>query len=188
MGTSRCCAPAMAAIAVALVLSGCGDTAAPVATPSPTAATPSVATPGGALAGFLAAARNQDNSQVPAWLATSMDTTDLTELLRVYSDFGTSGGVFWEVTGVSVTGVVNTGAGRANVILSGDIVWCLGKAANDPAATCSAVTPVSGMPHTYVALQVNGEWKADIDINASSGLDHNPQASPTPSVPTSSPT
>ena len=34
----------------------------------------------------------------------------------------------------------------------------------------------------------DGDWKADIDINASSGLDHNPQASPTPSVPTSSPT
>ena len=187
MDTSRRCAPALVAIAVALVLSGCGDTVAPVATPSPTAATPSVATPGGALAGFLAAARNQDNSQVPAWLATSTDSTDLAELLRVYSDFGTSGGVFWEVKGVSVTGVASTGAGRANVTLSGDIVWCLGKAANDPAAACSSVTPVSGMPHTYVAVQVDGDWKADIDINASSGLDHNPQASPTASAPTATP-
>lgn len=187
MGASRGGAAAMVAIAAAFALGGCGDTVAPMATASPTAATPSDATPGGALAGFLAAARNQDNSQVPVWLATTTDTTDLTELLSVYSDFGSSGGVFWEVTGVSVAGVAGTGAGRANVTLSGDIIWCLGKAANDPAATCSAITPVSGMPHTYAALQVDGRWKADIDINASSGLDHNPEASPTATAPTATP-
>ena len=39
--------------------------------------------------------------------------------------------------------------------------------------------PVSGHPHTYAAVQVDGRWKADVDVNASSGLDHNPQASPT---------
>ena len=50
------------------------------------AATPSTGSPGGAFAGFLAAARNQDNTQVPVWLATTADTTDLNELLRVYTE------------------------------------------------------------------------------------------------------
>ena len=53
--------------------------------------------------------------------------------------------------GVTVVSVSTVGAGRADVTLSGDIVWCLGKSANDPAATCSAVNPVSGHPHTYAA-------------------------------------
>lgn len=185
--TRRFAAPAVA-ITLALAVAGCGDTVAPTNTPpTPTATTPSLASPGGALTGFLAAARNEDNSQIPVWLATSTDASDLAELLRVYSDFGSSGGLFWEVARVTVTGVANVSAGRADVTLSGDIVWCIGKAANDPTATCSAVTSVSGMPHTYAALQVDGHWKADIDINASSGLDHNPQASPTAGAPTATP-
>ena len=177
------------AIAVSAVLAGCGSTPPPPPqTPSPTPTTASVASPGGALAGFLAAARNQDNTQLPAWLATGKDTSDLAELLRVYSDFGTAGGIFWEVDGVTVTAVADAGAGRADVTLSGVITWCVGKAANDPAATCSVVTPETGTTHTYVAIQVDGRWKADIDINASSGLDHTPEASPTASAPTPSPT
>jgi hypothetical protein len=72
------------------------------------------------------------------------------------------------------------------VVLSGDIVWCLGKAADDPAATCSVVSPLPGEAHTYAAVKVNGRWKVDIDINASSGLDHNPQASGTAAAPTPS--
>jgi hypothetical protein len=186
MVTSRCCATAVA-VATALALAGCGDAPTAPSTPSPTGSSSSVASPEGALAGFLAAASNQDNAQLPAWLATTTDTNDLAELLRVYSDFGSAGGVFWEVAGVHVTGVSGGGGSRASVTLSGDIVWCLGKAANDPAATCSAVTPVPGMPHTYAAVQMDGKWKADIDINASSGLDHNPQSSPTASAPTATP-
>ncbi len=140
------------------------------------------------MAGFLAAARNQDNTQIPVWLATNTDTTDLAELVRVYSDFGTSGGIFWEVGGLKVTAVSTVDATHADVTLSGAIVWCIGKAPNDPAATCSVVTPVPGKPQTYAAVSVDGRWKADIDINASSGLDHNPQGSPAGSVPTPTPT
>ena len=187
MGTPRRLGVTMA-IAVCAISAGCGSTVAPQPTPRASPTTPSVATPGGALAGFLSAARSQDNSQVPVWLATDKDTSDLAELLRVYSNFGTSGGIFWEVEGVTVAGVANTGAGRANVTLSGDIVWCVGKAPNDPAATCSVVNAVSGLRHTYAAIQVDGRWKADIDVNASSGLDHNPEASPTAGAPTPSPT
>ncbi|MBJ7595768.1 MAG: hypothetical protein JF886_13090 [Candidatus Dormibacteraeota bacterium] len=187
MGTPRRVAITIA-FAICAALAGCGSTVAPQPTPSPPPTPPSVASPGGALAGFLAAARNQDNTQLPVWLATNKDTSDLAELLRVYSDFGTSGGIFWEVNGVTVTAVADAGAGRATVTLSGAITWCVGKAANDPAATCSAVTPVAGTAHAYTAIQVEGRWKADVDINASSGLDHNPQASPTASAPTPSPT
>jgi hypothetical protein len=178
----------VAVVAAALMVCACGDSAVTPSTSASSAAatTPSVESPGGALAGFLAAARNQDNSQVPVWLATTTDTTDLNELLRVYSSYGTSG-VYWGVSRVTVIAVASTGAGRANVTLSGDIVWCLGKAANDPAATCSVVNPVSGHPHTYAAVQVDGRWKADIDVNASSGLDHNPESSPTAGAPTATP-
>ncbi len=187
MGTSRRCAAAVAAITALLTISGCGTTpVAATATLTSAAATPSVGSPGGAFAGFLQAARDQDNGQVPVWLATTADTTDLNELLRVYAGFGSSGGVFWEVNGLMVTDVTNTGAGRAHVTLGGDIVWCLGKAANDPAATCSAVTGVPGTSHTYAAVQVDGSWKVDVDVNASTGLDHNPQASGTATAPTPS--
>ncbi len=183
MGTPRRRAPALVAMTAALLTAACGDTPAPIATPRPTVAGPSQASAGGALAGFLAAARDQDNSQVGQWLSSTADVTDLAELLRVYSDFGT-GGIFWDVDGVRVAAVAIRGAGRADVTLTGDIAWCIGKAANDPSAACSVVTPVRGMRHTYAAVQVDGRWKADIDINASSGLDHNPEASPTASAPT----
>ncbi len=188
MATSRIAA-AMAAVTAVLLATACGDNtvARPPSSPTPASTTPSVASPGGALAGFLAAARNQDNSQVLVWLATTADTTNLNELLRVYTSFGSSG-IFWVVGGLTVKEVESTGAGRANVTLSGEIVWCLGKAANDPAATCSVINPVSGRPHTYTARQVDGRWKADLDVNASSGLDHNPEASPTAGAPTATPT
>jgi hypothetical protein len=190
MGTSRRCAAVMSAVSAAVLATACGDSAVSPATsaPSQPAATPSVASPGGALAGFLAAARNQDSSQVPVWLASTTDTTDLNELLRVYSSFGNSGGFFWEVSHLRVIAVAGTGTGRANVTLSGDIVWCLGKAPNDPSATCSVVNAVSGLRHTYAALQVDGGWKADIDVNSSSGLDHNPETSPTAGAATATPT
>jgi hypothetical protein len=68
------------------------------------------------------------------------------------------------------------------------VVWCLGRAPDDPAATCNLVTGVSAVQHTYAAVSVDGTWKADIDINASSSLDHNPQASPRSTPPTPSPT
>lgn len=189
MGTSRCRA-AIAVVIAGVLGTACGDSAAPATTSASTTATatPSVDSPGGAFAGFLSAAANQDNSQVPVWLATSADTTDLNELLRVYATFSTSGGFYWAVARVAVVSVEATGSGHANVTLSGDIVWCLGKSANDPTATCSAVTSVSGHPRTYAALQVDGRWKADVDVNASSGLDHNPQASPTAAAPTATPT
>jgi hypothetical protein len=187
MGWSRWRAATMAGIA-STALAGCGD--APVSSPTPTSVvvTPSTGTAGGALAGFLAAAAGQDNNQVPVWLATSADSTALTELLRVYAGYGTAGGLFWEVAGVHVIGVTAVDAGHADVTLSGAVAWCLGKAPKDPAATCSQVSGVPGRQRTYVAQDVAGEWKADIDINASAGLDHNPQASPTAGAPTPSPT
>lgn len=180
-------AAALVAMAMAVAAAGCGGNATTTPASTLAATTPSVSSPGGAVAGFLAAARNQDNSQIPVWLATTADATDLAELLRVYSDFGGAGGIFWEVAGVTVTDVSNASAAHDDVTLSGDIVWCIGKAANDPAATCSDVTPVTGIAHTYVATEVNGQWKADIDINASSGIDHNPEASPTAGAPTPTP-
>jgi hypothetical protein len=188
MGSSRCGA-LIAAVAAAALASACGDTQGSQSTSPPTApaAMPSAGSPGGALAGFLDAANNQDNTQVPVWLATTADTTDLTELLRVYSSFGSSGGFFWAVSGLGVTSVDANGSGRATVTLSGDIVWCLGKSADDPAAACSVVNPLPGRPRTYAAVQVDGRWTADIDVNASSGLDHNPQASPTAGAPTATP-
>jgi hypothetical protein len=191
MGTSRCGA-AIAVVIAGLLATACGDNTAARPTSAATAtaavATPSVDSPEGAFAGFLSAAANQDATQVPVWLATTRDTTDLDELIRVYTAFGSSGGFFWAVGRVTVVSASSTGSGRANVTLSGDIVWCLGKSADDPAATCSAVNSVSGHARTYVALQVDGRWKADVDVNASSGLDHNPQASPTAAAPTATPT
>lgn len=179
-GTSLHSAAAMAVMVgmVGVVLAGCGG--APVASPTPTpsVATPSTSSAGGAVAGFLAAAGAQDNSRVPGWLATSTDSAHLNELLRVYSDFGTTGRLFWDVAGVRVTGVTTVDASHADVALSGAVVWCLGTAPNDPAATCSRVTGASGRLHTYAAIEVDGRWKADIDINASSSLGHNPQAAP----------
>jgi hypothetical protein len=47
---------------------------------------------------------------------------------------------------------------------------------------------VPGQQSTDAAQDVAGEWKGDIDINASGGLDHNPQASPTAGAPTPPPT
>jgi hypothetical protein len=162
------------------VVSGCGTTAA-VASPVPTTvvATASTASPGGALAGFLDAARAQDNTRVPAWLATSADATNLADLVRVYSDYSATDGIYWEVAGVRVMGVAMVNATHADVVLSGPVVWCLGMSAGDPAATCNAVTGVSTPAHTYAAIAVGGVWKADIDVNASTALDHNPQTSPT---------
>lgn len=142
------------------------------------------------MAGFLAAAAQQDNAQVPLWLATTTDTADLTEVLTVYSSFGldTHGGLFWAVHGLDVASVDGSDATHATVTLTGDIVWCLGKASNDPTATCSAVNGVPGHPHTYAAVSVDGRWRVDVDINASSQLDQNPQASPTGGAATASPT
>ncbi len=179
-------AAALTALVVGL-LAACGANGAtpPSTSSSPVAATPSIDSPGGALAGFLAAARDEDETQVQVWLATTAEANDLAELVHVYSGFGTNGGVFWIVQGVAVTGVSAVGSGHARVTLSGDIAWCLGKTPNDPAAACSVVNPVVGTAHTYMAAQVDGKWKADIDINASSGIDHNPQASPTAGAPTS---
>jgi hypothetical protein len=180
-----------AALAVLVAaLSGCGSTspqATATTSPGPTASTRDA---GGAMAGFLAAAAQQDNAQVPLWLATTTDTADLTEVLTVYSSFGldTPGGLFWAVRGVDVASVNGTDATHADVTLTGDIVWCLGKAANDPTATCSAVNGVPGHPHTYAAVSVDGRWRVDVDINASSQLDQNPQASPTGGAPTATPT
>lgn len=187
MGSSRGCTALLAALIVA-ALAGCGE--GPAGSPSPTQAvtTPSTGSAGGALAGFLAAAVAEDNTQVPVWLATPADSTDLTELLKVYADFGTAGGLFWEVAGVRVTGVSAVDATHAAVALSGPVVWCLGSAPGDPAATCSQVTGLPARPDTYAAIDVDGQWKADIDVNASAGLDHNPQASPTAGAPAPSPT
>jgi hypothetical protein len=184
------CRRGAALAAVVAVLGGCDSTgpqATATTTPGPTASTRDAA---GAMAGFLAAAAQQDNAQVPLWLATTTDTTDLTEVLGVYSTFGleTQGGLFWAVRGLDVATVTGTDATHADVTLTGDIVWCLGKAPNDPAATCSAVDGVPGRPHTYVAVSVDGRWRVDVDINASSQLDHNPQASPTGAAPTATPT
>lgn len=178
---------AVAMLAAAVTVAGCGSST--TATPAPIAPmpTPSSANPGGALAGFLHAASRQDNSHVLGWLATTPDTADLNELLKVYTDFGTSGGFFWEVGGVTATGERTVDATHADVALSGPIVWCLGSAPNDPSATCSEVNGVSSLQNTYGAVSIDGLWKADVDVNASSGLDHNPQASPTASAPTPTP-
>ena len=174
--------------AVALLAAGCGTSAPPAATPT---AQPAVSTtaPAGAMAGFLTAAAAQDNTRVTAWLATTVDAYDLSEIVKVYSNFGnqTAGGLFWEVAALHVTTANSIDATHAEVTLNGDIVWCLGRAANDPAATCSAVNGVLGKPHTYAAVAVDGRWKVDVDINASSQLDQNPQASPTATAPTPTP-
>jgi hypothetical protein len=169
-------------------LAGCGGSAPGSPAPTQVATTPSTGTAGGALAGFLAAAAAEDNTQVPVWLATPADSTDLGELLRVYADFGTAGGLFWEVAGVRVIGVSAVDATHADVALSGPVVWCVGTTPGDPAATCSQVTSVPARPDTYLAINVDGEWKADIDVNASDSLDHNPQASPTAGARTPTPT
>ncbi len=178
----------IAPAAVVLLAAGCGD-AAPAAAPPIASTSVSTTAPAGAMAGFLTAAATQDNSRVTAWLATTADAFDLSEIVKVYSNFGnqTAGGLFWEVTGVHVTRVDSVDATHAEVALNSDIVWCLGRAANDPAAACSAVAGLAGKPHTYAAVAVDGSWKVDIDINASSQLDHNPEASPTASAPTPTP-
>jgi hypothetical protein len=189
MGRWRFRAALVVALASGSATSACGD-AARVASPTPTAvvSTPSTNGPSSALTGFLDAARAQDNTRVPAWLATSTDATSLADLLSVYSDYAAGTGIFWAVRGVRVTRVNTVDATHADVMLSGPVVWCLGRAPDDPAATCNLVTGVSGTQDTYAAVSVDGAWKADIDINASSSLDHNPQASPTSSAATSSPT
>jgi hypothetical protein len=179
---------ALATVAAVLALAGCGSSAAVIPTPTAPLPTPSTVNPAGALTGFLQAAGQQDDSQVLSWLATPADTADLNELLKVYADFGTSGGFFWEVSGVGATGVRTIDATHADVALNGPIVWCLGKARSDPTATCSEVNGVSGLQNTYAAVSVAGQWRADVDVNVSSGLDHNPQASPTASQPTPTPT
>lgn len=173
-------------VLVAMVaVAGCGGGLTAVTpTPSPPPPTASTRNPGGAVAGFLHAAALQDNSQVLRWLATTTDSTNLDELLTVYSGFGGGNGFFWQVNGVTPTGARNLDATHAEVALTGPIVWCLGAGLNDPAATCSAVNGVAGLQNTYAAVAVAGEWKADVDVNASSGLDHNPRASPTATVPT----
>jgi hypothetical protein len=174
-----------------VVLGGCGDSTGPAAAVTGSAGpTASITNAAGAMAGFLAAAAAQDNSQVPLWLATTTDTTDLNEVLTVYNSFGAAAhsGLYWAVRGVAVAAVSGVDATHANVTVSGDIVWCLGSAANDPTATCAAVNGVAGHPHTYAAVSMDGRWKVDVDINASSQLDQNPQASPTAGAPTASPT
>jgi hypothetical protein len=186
MATSRWRAAVVAGMA-GVIMAGCG--AAPTASPKPTtaAAAPSSGTPGGAMAGFLAATRAQDNTRVQAWLATATDITNLSELLRVYSDCGDGRGLFWDVAGVRVTGVTIIDSGHADVELSGAVVWCVGKSVNDPAATCNLVTAVAAM-HTYAAIAVDGRWRVDIDADSSSSVDRNPLASPTGSASTPSPT
>jgi hypothetical protein len=180
--------------ALVVVVSGCATSgcasAARVASPTPTVvlSTPSTNGPSSALTGFLDAARAQDNTRVPVWLATSTDATSLADLLSVYGGYAAGTGIFWAVTGVRVTRVITVDATHADVILSGPVVWCVGRAPDDPAATCNLVTGVSGAQDTYTAVSVDGTWKADIDINASSSLDHNPQASPASTAATSSPT
>ncbi len=186
MGTSALRTVVLLVVMVTVVACSGG---LPAATPtaSPPAPTASTRNPGVALAGFLHAAALQDNSQVLRWLATTTDSTNLNELLKVYSGFGAGNGFFWEVDGVSATGERNVDATHAEVALTGPIVWCLGAAAKDPAATCSAVNGVAGLQHTYAAVSVAGEWRADVDVNASSGLDHNPRASPTATAPPPAP-
>jgi hypothetical protein len=190
MGRWRFRAALVVAMLSGSAMSACGDAAARVSSPTPTGvvAAPSTNSPAGALTGFLRAAGAQDNTLVPAWLATSTDATSLADLLSVYSGYAAGRGIFWAVAGVRVTGVTTVDATHADVMLSGPVVWCLGMAADDPAATCNLVTGVSGAQDTYAAASVDGTWKADIDINASSGLDHNPQASPAPRAATPSPT
>jgi hypothetical protein len=188
MATSRWRA-AVAAGMAGVIMAGCG--AAPTASPKPTAAgvTPASGSPGAAVAGFLAAAGAQDNTRVQAWLATAADITNLTELLRVYSDFGDGRGLFWDVAGMRVTGVTIIDTGHADVELSGAVVWCVGRAIHDPAATCNLVTGVvAAMRHTYSAIAVGGRWRVDIDVDSSSGVDRSPLASPTGSAPTTPPT
>lgn len=181
------------AVAVAVVavtaLAGCGGGLSTL-TPSPTAAGPtaSTANAAGAVNGFLQAASQQDNGRVLTWLASPADMTHLNELLKVYTDFGTAGGFFWNVAGVSATGQRGVDATHVDVALSGPIDWCLGRAPNDPGATCSEVTGVTGLQDTYVAVSVGGEWKVDVDVDASTGLDHNPRASPTATAPSPTPT
>jgi hypothetical protein len=189
MGGWRCLAALVVAVLSGSAASGCGD-AVPVASPAPTpvVSTRSTNGPSSALTGFLDAARAQDDTRVPAWLATSTDATSLADLLSVYGGYAAGTGIFWAVAGVRVTRVITLDALHADVMLSGPVVWCLGRAPDDPAASCNLVTGVSGTQDTYAAVSVDGTWKADIDVNASSSLDHNPQASPASTAATSSPT
>ena len=186
---TRCGVRIAAAVAAAGLLAGCAGHATVTPTPRPTAPAPSIAPAVAALDGFLAAAAGQDENVVQATLATAADRGDLAEILRVYAGFGSGvGGFFWEAAGLRVVGARRVDATHAAVSLSGPIVWCLGSGPSDPTATCSAVVGLAVAPNTYAALEVASGWKADVDINASTGLDHNPRASPTPSVPTPTPT
>ena len=174
-------AVAAAAGPAVVALSGCGSAGGlPTPVPSSSSSAPSTDSATGAMLGFLAAAADQDNGQVPAWLATSSERDSLAELLNVYSQFGsgTNSRLFWAVANLHVDSSTSTDSTHANVALNGPIVWCLGKSPGDSSATCAAVNGVAGMPHTYAAQSVDGRWKVDIDINASSQLDQNPQASP----------
>ena len=170
---------ALAATVSALTACGSADAPASVA-PSPDSNRPSTGSAAGAMSGFLAAAANQDNGQVPQWLATATDTTDLAELLAVYSQFGTgtNSRLFWAVAKLHVASSTSVDATHAEVTLNGPVVWCLGKGPGDASATCAAVNGVGGRADTYAAASVDGRWKVDIDINASSQLDQNPEVSP----------
>jgi hypothetical protein len=179
-----------AAVAAAIGLTGlaaCGArtiviTALPAA---PAPATPSTASPSGAMWGFLGAAAAQANDKVTSWLATPADSTDLAALLRVYGNFGSGGqgGLYWAVAGVRVLSVTAVDATHADVLLTSDIVYCLGRAANDPAATCAAVQGAGGAGHAYTAILADSAWRVDVDVDSSTQLDHNPQASPVASTP-----
>ena len=178
----------MASIAAG-ALSGC-TSAAPLATlgtPVAAAVTPSTATAAGALAGFLAAAGTGGRG-VSQWLATSTDVADLADLVSVYGGFGNGESLFWEVTGLRVRAVTAVDATHADVTLNGPVVWCGGAARSDPAATCSMVNSVPGLRDTYRVERVGGRWKADIDVDASSSLNGNPEAPTTQPAPSPSPT
>jgi hypothetical protein len=180
---------AVVATLAAVAVAGCGSA---VPSPSPSraagAVTPSTGSAGGAMAGFLAAARARDSRGVSQWLATSIDSTDLADLTTVYGGFGNGESLFWEVSGLRVTAVTVVDATHADVTLNGPVVWCGGAARADPSATCSEVTSVSGLRNTYIALRVGGTWKADIDVDASSSLSGNPGVPKTPAAPSASPT
>jgi hypothetical protein len=79
------------------------------------------------VAGLAGCGESAPGSPAPTQVATTPSTgTDLSELLKVYADFGTAGGLFWEVAGVHVVGVTAVDATHADVALSGPVVWCLG--------------------------------------------------------------
>ena len=97
--------------------------------------------------------RSRTTPRCQLWLATTTDTTDLTELVYVYSGLGTTRRHLLGGAGLDVAAVNGPDATHADVTLTGDIVWCLGKAPNDPRRPAARSTAFRGSAHLRGGLR-----------------------------------